>query len=128
MFCAVLPWAGIEARSDLIRGGLSSDIRGVDDSFGVCALVAGLVALACGMAGVLARPRIAALAVVPGALATLVLVRFVTEMPGLPDRISVDLGGLLSIEPVIRWGWFAALASALAVTVLAVLALVRRQS
>ncbi|MFI7451311.1 hypothetical protein ACIBQX_27700 [Nonomuraea sp. NPDC049714] len=127
VFCAILPWAGVEARSELIGGGVSDDIRGVDDVLGVLALLAGLAALGCGVAGVLTRPRVAALASLPGALAALVLVLFVTDSAGIRDRISIDLGRLLSVEPVIRFGWFAALASALAVVVLAVATLVRRQ-
>ncbi|MGW0806737.1 hypothetical protein [Nonomuraea sp. NPDC002799] len=125
-FCAILPWAALEARSDLIGAGVAGDVRGIDGAFGVYTLVAGLVALACGLAGVLGRPRLAALAVLPGGVAVLTLVMFVTDGSGLRDRFSVDLGNLLSIAPVIRGGWFAALASALAVVVLAVLALIRR--
>ncbi|WP_336204744.1 hypothetical protein [Nonomuraea sp. LPB2021202275-12-8] len=128
VFCAILPWAGVEARSELIGGGVSNDIRGIDDVFGVYTLVSGLAALGCGVAGLLTRPRVAALAVLPGAVAALVLVLFVTDSAGIRDRISIDLGRLLSIEPVIRYGWFAALTSAVAVVVLAVLALVRRRS
>jgi len=52
----------------------------------------------------------------------------VTDSAGIQERVSIDLGRLLSVEPVIRFGWFAALASALAVIVLAVATLVRRQS
>ncbi|TMR10840.1 hypothetical protein ETD86_37900 [Nonomuraea turkmeniaca] len=125
VFCAVLPWAGLEAKIGLIGGGVSADVRGIDDAFGVYALVAGLVALACGLAGLLAHPRLAALAVVPGAVAVLAVVMFVTEGSGVQDRISFDLG-LLSVAPVIRFGWFAALACSLGVVVLSVLALFRR--
>jgi hypothetical protein len=125
-FCAILPWAGLEARSELIGSGVASTIRGIDDTLGVYTLIAGLVALACGLSGVLAHPRLASLAVVPGAVAVLVLVMFVTGGNGLQDRISIDLGSLLSVEPVIRFGWFAALASSLAVVALAVVALFRR--
>ncbi|SEF69278.1 hypothetical protein SAMN05444920_101391 [Nonomuraea solani] len=126
VFCAVLPWAGLQATSSIIGGGVTSDVRGVDDPFGVYTLVAGLVALGCGLAGALSRPRVAALAIVPGGVAMLVLVRFLTEGSGLRDRLSIDLGDLLSIEPVLRFGWFGALASALTVVVLSILALVRR--
>ncbi|MEO3802639.1 hypothetical protein [Nonomuraea sp. B1E8] len=126
MSCAVLPWAGVEARSELIGGAIADDVRGVDAAAGVYTLVAGLAALACGFAGVLGRPRLAALAAVPGGAAVVVLVSFVTGDRSLRDRVSVDLGDLLSIEPVIRFGWFAALASAVAVILLAVVALVRR--
>ncbi|WP_176992956.1 hypothetical protein [Nonomuraea jiangxiensis] len=124
--CAVLPWAGIEARSELLGGGVADDVRGIDDTLGVYTLVAGLAALACGLAGALGRPRIAALAAVPGALAVPALVMFVSGGSGLRDRVSIQLGDLLSIEPVIRLGWFAALASALAVVVLSLLTLFRR--
>src|SRR4029079_9389045 len=55
--CAVLPWAGLEVRSDLIGGGLADDIRGIDDRFGVYTLVAGLIALGCGGAGGRPPPR-----------------------------------------------------------------------
>jgi hypothetical protein len=128
MFCAVLPWAGVEARIELIGGGVSRDLRGVDDPYGLYTLVAGLAALACGVAGLLGRPRIAALAALPGAVAAFVLVLFVTDSSGIRDRVSIDLGRFLSIEPAIRYGWFAALAVSLAVILLAILALVRRQS
>ncbi|MGN9837974.1 hypothetical protein ACTMTI_07620 [Nonomuraea sp. H19] len=124
--CAILPWAGLEARSALIGGGVANDMRGIDDAFGVYTLLAGLLALACGLAGVLTRPRLAALALVPGAAAVLVVVMFVTHGSGLQDRISIDLGEVLSIAPVIRIGWFAALACSVAVVVLAALALFRR--
>ncbi|MEV0232338.1 hypothetical protein [Nonomuraea sp. NPDC050786] len=124
--CAVLPWAGLEVRSDLIGGGLADDIRGIDDRFGVYTLVAGLVALGCGVAGLLTRPRVAALAALPGAAAVAVLVLFMTDGSGLRDRISVDLGEVLSIGPVVKFGWFAALACSVAVVVLSVLALLRR--
>ncbi|MFC4112952.1 hypothetical protein [Nonomuraea zeae] len=124
--CAILPWAALEARSSLLGGAIAGSVRGVDDSFGVYTLIAGLAALACGLAGALAHPRLAALAVVPGAAAVLVVVLFVIEGSGIKDRFSIDLGDLLSVEPVIRFGWFAALASAVAVVVLSVLALVRR--
>lgn len=126
VFCAVLPWAGLQATSSLIGGGVASDVRGIDDTFGVYTLLAGLVTLGCGLAGALSRPRVAALAVVPGGVAVLVLVLFLTEGSGLQDRLSIDLGALLSIEPVLRFGWFGALASALAIVVLSILALVGR--
>ncbi|MFC4005696.1 hypothetical protein ACFOY2_00580 [Nonomuraea purpurea] len=124
--CAVLPWAGLEARSDILGGGVASDIRGIDDAFGLYTLIAGLAALACGLAGVLTRPRLAALAAVPGGVAVVVLVLFLTQGNGLRDRISVQLGDWLSIAPVIRGGWFGAMACALAVVVLAIVALLRR--
>ncbi|WP_433439847.1 hypothetical protein [Nonomuraea sp. CA-141351] len=126
VFCAVLPWAGLEVKSDLIGGGLANDVRGIDDRFGVYTLVAGLVALGCGIAGLLTRPRVAALAALPGAAAVAVLVLFMTDGSGLRDRISVDLGDVLSIGPVVKFGWFAALGCSVAVVVLSVLALVRR--
>ncbi|MEU4572852.1 hypothetical protein ACBI99_26265 [Nonomuraea sp. ATR24] len=125
IFCVVLPWAGTQATSDLVGAGLSRDVRGIDDASGVWTLLAGLAAAGCGLAGLIGRPRVAALAALPGALAAVVLVLFVTGSAGLPDRVSIDLG-FLSIEPVIRYGWFAALGASLAVVVLAVLALFRR--
>ena len=88
VFCAVLPWAGLQATSSLIGGGVASDVRGIDDTFGVYTLLAGLVALGCGLVGTLAHPRLAALAVVPGGVALLVLVLFVTDGSGLQDRWS----------------------------------------
>lgn len=124
--CAVLPWAGIEARSDLLGGGLSHDVRGVDDGLGVSTLIAGLAALVLGVAGLVGRPWIAALAVVPGGLAAVLLVRFAADPRGVGERVSLDLGRILSVEPVIRYGWFAALAGALAVVLFAVLTLLRR--
>ncbi len=122
---AILPWAGLEARSDLLGAGVSHEVRGVDDGRGVLILVAGLAALALGTAGLLARPWIAALAALPGGLAAGLLVIFVTDPGGAGDRLSVDLGGVLSVEPVIRYGWFAALAAAVAVVLSAVLTLGR---
>ncbi|MEV5895259.1 hypothetical protein [Nonomuraea fuscirosea] len=127
VFCAVLPWAGLQATSGLIGAGVASDVRGIDDPFGVYTLIAGLAALGCGLAGLLSRPRLAALALVPGGAAVLVLVLFVTQGSGLRDRISFDFGELLSIEPVIRFGWFAALACALAIVALAFMSLVGRR-
>ncbi|MFC7588626.1 hypothetical protein ACFQYP_36660 [Nonomuraea antimicrobica] len=124
--CAVLPWAGLQATSNLIGIGVTGDVRGIDDAFGVYTLVAGLAAVGCGLAGVLAHPRLAALAAVPGGVAVLSLVMFVAGGSGLRDRVSVDLGDLLSIEPVVRAGWFGALACALAIVLLSVAALVRR--
>lgn len=125
VFCAVLPWAALQATSSLIGGGLASDVRGIDDTFGVYTLVAGLVAVGCGLAGMFSYPRLTALAVVPGGVAVLVLVMFVTDGSGLQDRVSIDLGELLSIEPVIRFGWFAALGCAVALVFLSILALLR---
>ncbi|MEU8248451.1 hypothetical protein [Nonomuraea sp. NPDC048916] len=124
VFCAILPWAGVEASSDLIGGAVSHDVRGTDDGFGVYTLIAGMAALAFGLAGLMTRPWIAALAALPGALATLMLVLYVTDPAGVGERISVDLGRVLSVEPVIRYGWFAALASSLALIVFALLSLV----
>ncbi len=126
VFCAVLPWAGLEVRSELIGGGLANEIRGIDDTFGIYTLVAGLAALGCGIAGLLTRPRLAALAAVPGAAAVAVLVLFMTDGSGVRDRLSFDLGQVLSVGPVIKFGWFAAMGCAVAVVVLSVLALVRR--
>lgn len=128
VYCAVLPWAAVQATSSLIAAGVASDIRGIDAPSGVYTLMAGLVALGCGLAGLLSsRPRLAALAVVPGGVAVVVLVRFVIAGSGsLRDRISFDFGGLLSIEPVLRFGWFAALGCALAIVLLSVLVLFRR--
>ncbi|HUR05802.1 MAG TPA: hypothetical protein VM347_24875 [Nonomuraea sp.] len=123
VFCAFLPWTGIEAKIGAI-GGVSNDMRGIDDSLGVYTLVAGLATLVLGVAGLFTRPRMAALAVVPGALATIWLLMFVVDPPGVGNGVSVDLG-FLSIEPGIRYGWFAALACALAVVALAALSLVR---
>ncbi|MEV4802202.1 hypothetical protein AB0K18_19480 [Nonomuraea sp. NPDC049421] len=124
--CAVLPWAGLQATSSLFGAGVASDVRGIDDPLGVYTLLAGLTAVGCGVAGLLARPRLAALAIVPGSVAVFVLVTFVMGDGGLRDRVSIHLGDLLSIEPVIRSGWFAALACAVAVVLLSVLTLVRR--
>ncbi|MEQ4724797.1 hypothetical protein, partial [Nonomuraea sp. B19D2] len=107
-------------------GALANDVRGIDDRFGVYTLLAGLVSLGFGVAGLLTRPRIAALAALPGAAAVAVLVLFMTDGGGLRDRISVDLGEMLSIGPVVKFGWFAALGCSVAVVVLSVLALVRR--
>ncbi|GAA2303855.1 hypothetical protein GCM10010149_61790 [Nonomuraea roseoviolacea subsp. roseoviolacea] len=127
VLCAVLPWAGIEARSEVIGGGLTSDVRGVDAGLGVFTLVAGLVALALGVAGLLGRrPWVAALAALPGAFATVLLVMFAADPGGVTGRVSLDLGGMLSVGPVIRYGWFAALASSLALVLFAVLAAARR--
>lgn len=119
---AILPWAGLQASSDLLGGSVAQDMRGVDDSAGVTALVAGLVAAVLGVAGAVGRRWLAGLAVVPGLAALVMLIVFVSS-PG--DRFSLDLGKVLSIEPVLRPGWFAALAAALAVTVFSVLSLVR---
>lgn len=125
--CAILPWAGTEARSDLLGGGLIDDVRGIDDQFGVYTLIAGLVSLGLGVTGLLSRPMAAVLAVVPGLVATVVLVMFVADPRGISDRVSIDLGRFLSIEPVIRYGWFAALACALAVVALSLASLTRRR-
>lgn len=119
----LLPWAGVEARSDIIGGGLSDDMRGIDGSYGIYTLVAGLAVVAFGVAGLMGRRRLAALAVLPAALAVLVLVMFLSDSTG---GASLDFGRLLSIEPVIRFGWYAALASALAATLTSLLTLRRR--
>lgn len=123
-FTALLPWAGIDARFDLLGAGLSQDVRGVDDPFGVYTLVAGLAAAAFGVAGLLRGRFLTALAALPGATACALLVVYVADPRGIGDRVAVDLG-VLSIEPGLRAGWFAALAAALAVTVLALLCLTR---
>jgi len=123
--CTVLPWAGIDAKIDLIGSGLTTDVRGVDDAFGMYTLVAGLVAVACGLAGLLGHPRLAALAAVPGAVAVPAVVMFATQGSGLQGRISIDVG-VVSVAQAIRFGWFAALACALVVAVLGILALFRR--
>ncbi|MFC7720154.1 hypothetical protein [Nonomuraea recticatena] len=123
-FTALLPWAGVDARLDLLGAGLSQDVRGVDDPFGVYTLVAGLAAAVLGAAGALRGRLLTALAALPGAAACVLLVVYVADPRGIADRVSVDLG-MLSIEPGLRAGWFAALAAALAVTVLALLCLPR---
>ncbi|HEX4818113.1 MAG TPA: hypothetical protein VFV66_35685, partial [Nonomuraea sp.] len=123
--CAILPWAGVDARIGLLGGGVSADVRGIDDPYGRYALVAGLAAVACGAAGLLAHPRLAALAVLPGVAAVPAVVMFVTRGAGAHDRFSIDLG-VLSVAQAIRFGWFAALACALGVVVLGALALFRR--
>ncbi|WP_084965051.1 hypothetical protein [Thermoactinospora rubra] len=121
---ATLPWAGIEARSDLIGAGVSHDVRGVDDAMGLSALAAGLVAAGLGLAGLLTGRRLpAALALLPGGLAVVLPVLFLT---GTRGAVSVELGGLLSVEPGLRYGWFATLASAVAVVVSAIVAISRR--
>ncbi|MFI6294382.1 hypothetical protein ACIBEJ_22520 [Nonomuraea sp. NPDC050790] len=126
--CAILPWAGLSARSDLIGAGVVRTVRGIDDAFGVYTLIAGLVAAGFGVAGLLTGRRPwAGLAALPGGVAAAVLVLFVTDPRGAGDRISVDLGGFLAIEPVLQYGWFAALGSALAVVVLAILSLLPRR-
>lgn len=122
---AILPWAGIEASSDLLGGSVAHNVRGVDDQAGVYTLVAGLAAAVLGVAGLLGPRWLTALAAIPGLVALVVLIVFVTD-PG--ESLSVDLGGLLSIEPVLRPGWFVALAAALAVTVLSPLSLVKRRA
>lgn len=66
-FCAILPWAGIEARSDLIGTGVTKNVRGIDDPFGVYVLICGLLAVACGVGGAVTRKPLAALALIPGA-------------------------------------------------------------
>lgn len=127
MFCAVLPWSGWQATSNLIDAGVATDMRGIDHAFGVYTLMAGLVALGCGLAGLLSsRPRLAALAVVPGGVALPLVLRYPPGGGGLHDLFAFELGDMISIAPVIRFGWFAALGCALAVVVLSVLALLRR--
>lgn len=128
VFCAILPWAGIEARSDLIGSGITKDMRGVDDSSGVYTLLAGLAAAAFGVTGLLTRRPWTALAILPGAAAATLLVMFVAGPRDAGDRVSVDIGGVLSIEPVLRYGWFTALASALAVIAFAALSLIPRRA
>ncbi|WP_431898229.1 hypothetical protein [Nonomuraea sp. bgisy101] len=124
---ALFPWAGIDARLEVLGAGVSQDVRGVDDPFGVYTLVAGLAAAALGVAGLLRGRLLTALAVLPGLVAAVLLVMYVADPRGIGDRVSVDLG-VLSIEPGLRPGWFAALAAALAVTTLALLALTRPRS
>ncbi|MEU7897562.1 hypothetical protein AB0B45_32485 [Nonomuraea sp. NPDC049152] len=121
---ALFPWAGIDARLEVLGAGVSQDVRGVDDPFGVYTLVAGLAAAALGVAGLLRGRLMTALAALPGVAAAVLLVMYVADPRGIADRVSVDLG-VLSIEPGLRLGWFAALAAALAVTALALLALTR---
>ncbi|MFD1937282.1 hypothetical protein ACFSKW_38015 [Nonomuraea mangrovi] len=124
---ALFPWAGIDARLEVLGAGVSQDVRGVDDPFGVYTLVAGLAAAALGVAGLLRGRLLTALAVLPGLVAAVLLVMYVADPRGIGDRVFVDLG-VLSIEPGLRPGWFAALAAALAVTTLALLALTRPRS
>ncbi|WP_188196486.1 hypothetical protein [Nonomuraea sp. SYSU D8015] len=123
--CTILPWAGVDAKIGLLGSGVTTDVRGVDDTFGIYTLLAGLAAVACGLAGLLSHPRLAALAVVPGAVAVPAVLMFVTRGGGAQDRVSIDLG-VLSVEQAIRFGWFAALACSLAVAVLGLLTLLRR--
>ncbi|MEV4895432.1 hypothetical protein AB0K48_39265 [Nonomuraea sp. NPDC055795] len=126
--CAILPWAGLSARSDLIGAGVVRTVRGIDDGFGVYTLIAGLVAGAFGLAGLMTGRRPwAGLAAIPGGVAAAVLVLFVAGPRDAGDRTSVDLGEFLTIEPVLQYGWFAALGSALAVVVFAVLSLLPRR-
>ncbi|MEV0995687.1 hypothetical protein [Nonomuraea sp. NPDC050202] len=127
VFCAVLPWSGWQATSSLIDAGVASDLRGIDHTSGIYTLLAGLVALGCGLAGLLSsHPRLAALAVLPGGSAVVLVLRYPPGGGGLRDLFAFELGDVLSIAPVFRFGWFAALGCALALVVLSVLALLRR--
>ncbi|MBB5964489.1 hypothetical protein [Planomonospora venezuelensis] len=122
---AFLPWAGIRA-DIVVIGSVSEHVRGVDDWSGVLALVSGAAATALGVAGVMRDLRLAALAALPGAVTVLVLLVFLSDPRGRAENVSIDLGGLVTVRPTIEYGWFAALAAALAVTVLGVAVLVRR--
>ena len=110
--CVFLPWARIEARIEQLGRGVSQDVRGIDSAAGLYTLVAGLAAIAFGVAGLVGRRFFAILATVPGAAALLALITFVTSRSGLGSRLSVDLG-VLRIEPILRPGWFLAAAAAL---------------
>ncbi|GGS47793.1 hypothetical protein GCM10010156_03190 [Planobispora rosea] len=128
---AFLPWAGITA--DIVFfGSVSERVRGVDDWSGMLALISGAAATALGavaalgIAGAADGRRFTALATLPGAITVLVLLIFLSDPQGRAENASIDLGGLMRIQPTVEYGWFAALAAALAVTALGITALVRR--
>jgi hypothetical protein len=126
VFCAVLPWAGLEARSDLIDAGVTENLRGVDAAFGVYTLLSGVLAAILGLATLLTRLPLTPLAAIPGLAAGVLLVMFVANPDGRSKGLTVKLGDFLTIEPVLKFGWFAALASAVATTAFALFSLLPR--
>ncbi|MBG0828943.1 hypothetical protein HS041_14305 [Planomonospora sp. ID67723] len=122
---AFLPWAGIRA-DIVVIGSVSERIRGVDDWPGVLAMVSGTVAAALGVMAVMNDRRFTALAALPGAITVLVLLVFLSDPQGRAESASIDIGGLVRVQPTVEYGWFAALAAALALSMLGIAALLRR--
>ncbi|GIH77541.1 hypothetical protein [Planobispora longispora] len=128
---AFLPWAGFKADIVFV-GSVSERIRGVDDWSGVLALISGVVATALGamaatgVAGAANGRRLTALATLPGAITALILMIFLSDPQGRAENASIDIGGLVKVQPTVEYGWFVALAAALAVAALGITALVRR--
>ncbi|GIH98540.1 hypothetical protein [Planobispora takensis] len=129
---AFLPWAGI--RADIVFvGSVSERIRGVDDWSGVLALISGIAATALGavaatgVTGVANGRRFTALATLPGVITVLVLLVFLSDPLGRAEQASIDLGGLMRVQPTVEYGWFVAFAAALAVTALGITALLLRR-
>ncbi|MBG0816003.1 hypothetical protein [Planomonospora sp. ID82291] len=117
---AFLPWAGV--RADIaVLGSLSQNVRGVDDWSGILALIGGTMAAVIGVAGG-DRP-FTALAALPGAVTTAVLLVFLSDPQGRGRNASFTVGDLVRVEPTVEYGWFVALAAALAVTGFAATAL-----
>ncbi|WP_344858672.1 hypothetical protein [Planomonospora alba] len=110
---AFLPWAGV--RADIaVLGSLSESVRGVDDWSGVLTLVAGIAAVVIGVAG--GERPFTALAALPGAVTVAVLLVFLSDPQGRGRNASFSVGDLVRVEPTVEYGWFVALAAALAVT------------
>ncbi|WP_343950747.1 hypothetical protein [Nonomuraea longicatena] len=127
VFCAALPWAGLEARSDLIDAGIGKSLRGVDAACGVYTLLSGVLAVMLGLATLVTRLPLTPLAAIPGLAAGVLLVVFVTNPDGHSKGLTVALGDFLTIEPALKYGWFAALAAAVATTVFALFSLLPRR-
>ncbi|MFC4059464.1 hypothetical protein ACFOWE_14245 [Planomonospora corallina] len=110
---AFLPWAGVRA-DVVVIGSFSESVRGVDDWSGVLALFSGAAAVIIGIAG---RERpFTALAALPGAITVAVLLVFLSDPQGRGRSASLAIGDIVRVEPTIEYGWFVALAAALAVT------------
>ncbi|MFC0861261.1 hypothetical protein ACFHYQ_03010 [Sphaerimonospora cavernae] len=123
---ALLPWAGVTAKTALLDAELTHSVRGVDYGAGWFVMGAGIAAMLLGLLG-LRRDRLyAGFAILPGAVAAFALAMFLTDPRELADRLDFRIPGLLDVHPAIQYGWFAALLTSIVVAALAATAFLRQ--
>ncbi|WP_152990725.1 hypothetical protein [Sphaerimonospora mesophila] len=123
---ALLPWAGVTARTAVLGAELTRSIRGVDYGAGWFVLGAGITAMLLGMLGMRRDRLFAGFAILPGAVAAFALAMFLTDPRELADRLGLRFPGPFAVSPAIQYGWFAALLASIAVAVLAIAAFPRQ--
>ncbi|WP_030450733.1 hypothetical protein [Herbidospora cretacea] len=121
----VLPWAGISATFGVVNADLTS-VHGTEDGAGWWVMGSGVVAAGLGALGISRSRLVTGLAILPGAVAAFSLAMFLTRPHGF-DRLTMAIPGLVRVEPVILYGWWAGLGASVVLAALACLALMRRR-